>query len=663
MTVDGTRDLGLGDPERPGRPGGVDPHDAACEALRESAPPGSFDEAALRPEPSPDEEHMGDLADAGAIAVLRRGLAVTPELKQGLLLTVVLAILTAAGKLALPILIQQVLDRGVRGDQGFRPAFVYGTSAATAVGVVVLYVLARATYLRLVRATEASLKGLRMRAFVHIHKLSVAEHSDQRRGALVARVTSDVETLAQFTEWGAVAWIVDNTVILGAFGVMAVYDWRLALLTAVIFAPVAVILPWLQRRQLSAQDEVRTVVGETFSEVSEAITGASIVRSYGLEARRRSTLREVMDRQYDTRMRAAFYSAATLPLADIFGALGLAAAVSVGVAWGPGWGLDVGELVAFLFLISLLLYPLGELAEIVDRTQIGIAGWRKLLGVLATPIDVADAEDGIEMPSGPLSIEAANLHFAYRDGVPVLRDVDIAIPDGRRVAVVGETGSGKTTFAKLLCRLADPTVGVLRVGGVDLRCTTSDGRRRAIRLVPQDGFLFDASVGDNVRLGRMDATDDDIRASFRSLGLGWWLDDLPLGLATPVGERGGNLSVGERQLVALARAQLGNPGLLVLDEATSAVDPETERALTEALARLAQGRTMVSIAHRLSTAEAADEVIVFESGRVVEHGPHDELVDAGGVYAKLYESWLGSTRTTSPDEDGDGPGPGPGRGA
>jgi len=412
-----------------------------------------------------------------------------------------------------------------------------------------------------------------------------------------------------------------------------------------------VLLPWLQRKQLSAQDQVRTDVGETFSEVSEAITGAPLVRSYGLEERRRRRLTDSIGRQYESRLLAAKYSAATLPLADIFGAIALAGAVVTGVLWGPGWGLDFGELVAFLFLIGLLLNPLGELAEIIDRTQIGIAGWRKILGVLATPIDVPDPEarDSVALPAGPLSITAAGLQFAYRDGIPVLRDVDLEIPAGRRVAIVGETGSGKTTFAKLLCRLADPTAGALRVGGVDLRDTTTDTRQQGIRLVPQDGFLFDATVGDNVRLGGLTASDDDIRASFRSLGLGWWLDDLPLGLATPVGERGANLSVGERQLVALARAQLGNPGLLVLDEATSAVDPETERALTEALARLAEGRTMVSIAHRLSTAEAADEVIVFESGEVVEHGSHDDLVAAGGVYAKLFESWLGSTRRSADD--------------
>ena len=641
---------GAGDERNGDEP--VAPYDAATDVLLEAAGP-AFDEARRRPEPTPDDDevHMGDLAGAGALAVLRRGIAVTPELRQGLLLTVLLAVLTAAGKLALPILIQQVLDRGVRGDEGFRPVFVYGSSAATAVAVVLLYVLARVTYLRLVEATEASLLGLRLRSFAHIHKLSVAEHSDQRRGALVARVTSDVETLAQFTEWGAVAWIVDNTIIAGAFGVMAVYDWRLALQTMVLFFPIAVLLPWLQRKQLSAQDQVRTDVGETFSEVSEAITGAPLVRSYGLEERRRRRLTDSIGRQYESRLLAAKYSAATLPLADIFGAIALAGAVVTGVLWGPGWGLDFGELVAFLFLIGLLLNPLGELAEIIDRTQIGIAGWRKILGVLATPIDVPDPEarDSVALPAGPLSITAAGLQFAYRDGIPVLRDVDLEIPAGRRVAIVGETGSGKTTFAKLLCRLADPTAGALRVGGVDLRDTTTDTRQQGIRLVPQDGFLFDATVGDNVRLGGLTASDDDIRASFRSLGLGWWLDDLPLGLATPVGERGANLSVGERQLVALARAQLGNPGLLVLDEATSAVDPETERALTEALARLAEGRTMVSIAHRLSTAEAADEVIVFESGEVVEHGSHDDLVAAGGVYAKLFESWLGSTRRSADD--------------
>jgi ATP-binding cassette, subfamily B, bacterial len=623
-----------------------DVHDAAIETLAETAPPGSSDEERPHPSPTPEEAHV---LEAGALEVLRHGLRATPELRRGIMFTALMALATTAGKLAVPILIQQILDRGVLGEAGFRPGFVYPACGVTALGVAVLYVANRATYLRLVRASENSLLGLRVRAFDHIHRLSMAEHNEQRRGALVARVTSDVETLAQFMEWGAVAWIVDGFLIVATLGVMAVYDWHLTLIVIASFVPVVLLLPSLQRRQLAAQDRVRTSVGESLSEVSETVTGAAVIQAYGLEQRSRSRLRAAIDRQYRAYLDAARYFALMFPLGDLFGSAALAGVAAAGVAYGPGWGLDVGELVALIFLIGLLLNPVAELSEILDQTQIAIAGWRKVLGVLATPIDLPEPRPGVPLPPGALDVDVAGLGFAYRDGVPVLHDVDVRVPAGISVAVVGETGSGKTTFAKLLCRLADPSTGRVRLGGVDLRAVGPDERRRAVRLVPQDGFLFDATLADNVRVGRAGAGDDDVRVAFAELGLGWWLDELPLGLETPVGERGGNLSVGERQLVALARAQLGDPGLLVLDEATSAIDPETERALTQALARLARGRTMVSIAHRLSTAEAADLVLVFDQGRVVERGSHSELVVAGGTYAALYESWLGNTRT-----DGDG---------
>ena len=632
MTVD-ERDTPVGAP---------DPHDAAVGVLAETAPPGASDEERPRPVATPDEAHV---LEAGALEVLRHGVAATPELRQGIRFTALMALATAAGKLAVPILIQQILDRGVPEDAPFRPGFVYPACALTAVGVVLLYLANRATYLRLVRASENSLLGLRVRAFDHIHRLSMAEHNEQRRGALVARVTSDIETLAQFMEWGAVAWIVDSFLIVATLGVMAVYDWHLALIVIASFVPVALLLPVLQRRQLAAQDRVRTSVGESLSEVSETVTGAAVIQAYGLEERSRSRLRTVIDRQYRAYIDAARYFALMFPLGDLFGSVALAGVAVAGVVYGPGWGLGVGEIVAFLFLIGLLLNPIAELSEILDQTQIAIAGWRKVLGVLATPIDLPEPEPGLPLPRGALDVEVTGLGFAYRDGVPVLHDVDVRVPAGRSVAVVGETGSGKTTFAKLLCRLADPSSGKVLLGGVDLRAVRPDERRRAVRLVPQDGFLFDATVAENVRFARPALTDQALALAFAELGLADWVESLPAGVDTRVGERGEALSVGERQLVALARAYVADPDLLVLDEATSAVDPATEVRLQRALDAVTRGRTTIAIAHRLSTAQAADEVLVVDAGRVVQRGSHEELVsDPSSIYGRLYSSWLEQTR-------------------
>jgi ATP-binding cassette subfamily B protein len=619
----------------------LDGHDATLDVLADAAPPGSHDRERTHRESTPEEDA---LQGAGAISVLRRGLAVTPELRDGLVLTAVLAVATAAGRLAVPVLIQQILDRGVLGDGGYRPLFVNLACLATAGLIVVLYGVSRATFLRLVRAAEASLLGLRVRAFAHIHRLSIAEHVDSRRGALVSRVTSDIETMAQFTEWGAVAWIVDSVLIVATLSVMALYSWQLTLVVVAVFAPLLPLMRALQRRQLAAYDEVRQAVGGTLSEVSELVTGAPVVQAYGLEERTRGRLGGAIQRQYRAQMKAAKWFSIMFPTADLFGALALSSVVVAGAVNGETWGLGLGEVIAFLFLVNLLLIPVSELTEILDQTQTALAGWRKILGVLATPVDVEEPTGGLALPSGALPVDLEGLRFSYRTGDEVLRGIDLHLPAGASVAVVGETGSGKTTIAKLLCRLADPTAGAVRVGGVDLREVAPESRRRSIRMVPQDGFLFDTTLFENVAIGHEGATEADVEEAIAALGLSGWLDDLPGGLHAPVGERGGNLSVGERQLVALARAQLGDPGLLILDEATSSVDPETEQALTEALDRLATGRTLVSIAHRLSTAERADLVVVVDAGQIVERGTHAELVAADGVYSHLYESWLGNTR-------------------
>ncbi len=607
--------------------------------------------------PLPVEEHAEeghprdpdeiDAIEGGAVVAFRRIIGEMPELRHGAGLTALLALAIAAGRVTVPVLLQQVLDRGILGPRGYRPTFIAVAVAIAVVAILVFWTLERIGLARLTRAAESGLAGVRVRTFDHIHRLSAADHTESRRGVLVSRVTSDVETLAQFWSWGAMVWLGASATILGVGAVMAVYSWRLTLLAFGVFVPVAVLLRQLQKVQLRRWDTVRDRVGDTLGEFSEAIGGAPVIRAYGLGDRGRRRLRRAVQRQYRAELGAARLFAIMFPLSDIFGAIAVAAVAAVGVWRGPAWGLDAGELVAFTFLVTLLTQPIADLGEVLDQTQNAAAGARKVLGTLDIPLDVVEPDPGQVLPGGALGVRATGVDFAYRDGPLVLRDVSVEIAAGSSVAVVGQTGSGKTTFASLLARLADPVAGTIEVGGVDLRSVASSSRLLRIRMVPQDGFLFAATVRENIRLGRLDATDAEVEAAIAELGLGWWVDRLPRGLDTDAGERGDNLSVGERQLVALVRAQVSDPGLLILDEATSAVDPETERALAVALTRMAAGRTTVTVAHRLSTAERADRVLVFDQGRLVEQGTHDELVTAGGVYASLHKSWIGGTRTTA----------------
>ncbi|MFD6695255.1 ABC transporter ATP-binding protein [Micromonospora aurantiaca (nom. illeg.)] len=575
---------------------------------------------------------------------LRRGLALSPELRTGLAGTLALALVYMVGRVAVPVAVQRGIDHGIVGGLDLN---VISLTVAITAGVLVVttacgYLMMR----RLFTVSETALAGVRTRAFRHVHDLSMLHQQSERRGSLVSRVTSDVDQITQFLQWGGVILIVNLGQLLVTTAVMLAYSWQLTLVVLVAFAPAVLVIRQLQRRLAGAYGLVRQRTGALLGAIGESVVGAPVIRAYGIAGRTARRLDTAIDGQRVAQQRAIRISIMGSSVGELAAGLALAGVVVVGVSLGVDGTLTVGQLTAFLFLVTLFIQPVQIATEVLNEAQNAIAGWRRVLDVLDVSPDVADpGEQGRELPPGPLDARFAGVTFAYPGGPPVLHDVTLDIPAKSRVAVVGETGSGKTTFAKLLTRLMDPTEGQVLLSGVDLRQVRFDSLRSRVVMVPQDGFLFDATVGENVRFARPDLTDERLTAAFAELGLSDWLDGLPSGLDTPVGERGEALSVGERQLVALARAYVADPDLLVLDEATSAVDPATEVRLQRTLDAVTRGRTTLAIAHRLSTAQAADEVIVVDRGRIVQRGPHEELVrDADSVYALLYASWLEQTR-------------------
>jgi ATP-binding cassette subfamily B protein len=577
---------------------------------------------------------------------LRRSFGVAPALRLGLGATLLLAVVGTALQIIVPVVLQQVIDNEILGSDDIDPGTVVRKGLLALVAVAVAMVARWLSLKRLVVSSASGLAQLRIRTFDHLHRMSLLELQAERRGALVARVTSDVETIQQFMEWGGIGMILGVSQVSLTIVAMAVYRWQLMLVVVVGVAMYTVLIVVFQRILGRAHDRVRERVSDSLAVTGEAISGLPTVRAYGMEAVVKERVDESLDRQFSAEVRTAILASSLFSSAELFAGTLTALVVGVGVVYGGEWGLSAGALVAFLFLVNLLIDPIQRLVESIDQAQSAAAGLRKILGILDTPITIDDPVDGPPLPDGDLGVEMDSVTFAYPDGPNILSGVSIDIEPGRRVAVVGETGSGKTTFAKLATRLLVPSSGRVEVGGVDVDTVPFASLRRKIAYVPQEGFLFEGSIADNVRYGRPGVPDDQVRAAFADLGLLEWLDDLPNGVATDVGERGSNLSAGERQLVAIARAWIADPAVLVLDEATSAVDPALDVQIRRAIEHLTSGRTSITIAHRLSTAEAADRVLVFDDGEIVEDGTHDELVARGGVYASMHADWEGSVTTS-----------------
>jgi ATP-binding cassette, subfamily B, bacterial len=581
----------------------------------------------------------------GAWQTFVRGVRTSPEFVSGIWTTLLLAIVATAGRVVIPVAVQQTIDHGVLRASGPDLGYVERVVSITAVAVAVTAVCAYRMNLRLYRTTEAGLATLRIKAFRHVHDLSMLHQQTQSRGSLVSRVTSDVDQISTFMQWGGVIVIVSVGQMLVATVLMLVWSWQLSLVVFGCFVPLLLAMRVFQRWISHAYDVVRARVGDMLGVVAETVVGAEVIRAYGVEERTAARIDAAVRAHRDSSVRAQRIVAVTFSTGEIAAGLATAGCIALGVVLGIHGDLTAGKVVGFLFVVTLFVQPVQTAAEMLGEAQNAVAGWRRVLGVIDMPADVADpGASGERLPGGPIAVRFEGVGFRYPDGPPVLHDLNIEIAARSRIAVVGETGSGKTTFAKLVTRLMDPVSGVVSVNGVDLRAVRFEELRKRIVMVPQDGFLFDASLADNIRYGSAgEMSDGEIEAVLAELGLSSWLETLPAGLSTAVGERGESLSAGERQLVALARAFVAEPDLLVLDEATSAVDPATDVRLQRALDGVARGRTSITIAHRLSTAESADDVLVFDAGRLVERGRHAELLVLGGTYARLHASWRGAT--------------------
>ena len=592
-----------------------------------------------------DEDSKLDRAQAHQ--VMRRLWALLRPYKKRIAVASLVLIAQTSCLLAGPALVRYGVDSGLTA----KDAGALDTAAAAYLVVAILGLLTGRWVIWLVSRTgEQFLQELRERVFRHLMGLSMDFYEREKTGRLVSRMTSDIDALQELISQGLVMFIQNILIFFGALAVIFIMSWQLALVTMVIVPPVMLASRWFRRESNRAYLEVRESIGQNLATLQEGLEGVRVVQAFGRERGWIRRFHATNEAQYDANLETVRISARYFPFVEFTGVLGIAVVVGVGGYFVDQSIITVGTVLAFVLYLNSLFEPIQQLSQLYNTVQSAGAALHKVFALMDTEGVVQEKPGAVDLPERG-SIEVTDVGFAYGGGPPdtagvshpvgpvVLRDVSLSVHPGERVALVGPTGAGKSTLAKLMVRFYDPREGMVRFGGVDLREATMSSLRTRIVVVPQEGFLFAGTVRDNVRVGRPEATDAEVEATVAAIGLSEIFAGFPEGLDTEVRERGSRLSAGEKQLVSLARATLADPALLVLDEATSNLDPGTERLVERSLEKLTAGRTVVVVAHRLSTAARCDRIAVVDDGRLMEIGTHDELLERRGRYSRLFAAW------------------------
>jgi ATP-binding cassette subfamily B protein len=486
---------------------------------------------------------------------------------------------------------------------------------------------------------ERILADLRNKLFRHLQRLSLGYYERNRAGVVISRLTNDVEALDQLVTDGVTSLFQNTLMLVGTAVILFVLDWRLALVALAVFPLMAIATSLFRSRSSRAYRSVRERLGLVTATLAEDIAGMRVVQSFTREQANQRQFRSVNNRYRDSNQETVVLNGIYFPFVDFLSAVATATVLGFG-----GWltlegEITVGTLFAFLLYLANFFDPVQQLSQLYNTFLSAVAALDKIMDVMDEEPEIVDRRDAAPLPQIDGHVRFDSVRFGYGAGPEILHGIDLDVPAGTTVALVGHTGAGKSTIAKLLARFYDPRDGSITIDGHDLRDVAQESLRRQLGIVPQEGFLFAGTVRENIAFGRPDTTDEDVAAAARAVGAEEFVLELENGFETEVAERGSRLSLGQRQLVAFARALLADPRILILDEATSSVDIGTERRIELGLRRLLAGRTAFIIAHRLSTIRRADLIVVLEHGEIVEQGTHDELVALRGRYRSLYGDW------------------------